>query len=302
MSRERLLSISRAVFTLAWLNMFAFCGASLLIGGAADRAEDGRYFLSSHGVETEVSRGVYLYSRVHEITFIASWPLAVLGLLGWAIAGEPGPLEKHRDPDYLRGLEESLAGPDPAATVPMPPGTWFQRSPDGFVVGATNRDVTMALVLAAPLVLMLGLFAAGLAQSFSEDGRDFPGPSFNPWLAALILIPLCLLTLVLTWAVLQFLAGKVVISGRGGAGQYFAGIGPIGRRVRFDWAGVAQVREAYKWWTRCYVLELVPVGERSKTKTLSGAATLSDRRRHALLLVLESLLATARNAPRDGRP
>jgi hypothetical protein len=60
---------------VAVVNFVLFCAISLCIGGSAGsgKVENGRYFLSSHGRLTEVSHGVWMYSRYHELTMIVLW-------------------------------------------------------------------------------------------------------------------------------------------------------------------------------------------------------------------------------------
>ncbi|WP_171474906.1 hypothetical protein [Frigoriglobus tundricola] len=69
------------LFYLAFVNFAVFWVVAAKIGGDAvsGRAGDGRYFLSDHGVRTEVSRSVYNYSLVHTVSVWATHGLAVGG-------------------------------------------------------------------------------------------------------------------------------------------------------------------------------------------------------------------------------
>jgi hypothetical protein len=60
---------------MAVLNFLLFCAISVCIGGSAwsGKVEDGRYFLSMNGRLTEVSHGVWTYSRYHEFTMLVLW-------------------------------------------------------------------------------------------------------------------------------------------------------------------------------------------------------------------------------------
>ena len=68
------------VFGLA--NFTIFIIVSLLLGGDAvnGHAENGRYFLDSHGKLTETSHAVFIYSKIHVYSLFVSHPLAMLGI------------------------------------------------------------------------------------------------------------------------------------------------------------------------------------------------------------------------------
>ncbi len=65
---------------VAMINFIAFMIISVKIGGDAisGKAEQGHYYLSEHGRETEVSYPVYLYSYIHTISVLITHPLALL--------------------------------------------------------------------------------------------------------------------------------------------------------------------------------------------------------------------------------
>jgi len=75
--RRRILQIG---FGLGIANFFVFVFVALYIGGDAinGRMADGHYFLSNHGRLTEVSRGVFTYSKWHAISVFFTHPLAML--------------------------------------------------------------------------------------------------------------------------------------------------------------------------------------------------------------------------------
>jgi hypothetical protein len=62
------------------LNFLAFGIIATCLGGDAvnGRTENGRYFLSSHGKDIEVSRAVFNYSRIHVYSVWITHPLALL--------------------------------------------------------------------------------------------------------------------------------------------------------------------------------------------------------------------------------
>lgn len=65
---------------LGVLNFMAFAIIALCLGGDAvnGRSENGRYFLSSHGKNTEVSEAVFNYSRMHVYSVFITHPLAIV--------------------------------------------------------------------------------------------------------------------------------------------------------------------------------------------------------------------------------
>jgi hypothetical protein len=67
------------LFAVAMLNFWSFLVVALLIGGDAlsGKAENGRYYLSSHGRHTEVSRAVWHYSKIHTISVLVTHPLGI---------------------------------------------------------------------------------------------------------------------------------------------------------------------------------------------------------------------------------
>jgi hypothetical protein len=56
---------------------------SFFLGGDAfgGKEEGGRYYLASHGRYTEVSRGVFAYSRIHGYTALTGWGIAMVAAL-----------------------------------------------------------------------------------------------------------------------------------------------------------------------------------------------------------------------------
>ena len=76
------------LFFLGWLNFMVFFFVAVALGGDAvsGRVEAGHYYLSSHGHLTEVSRGVFTYSRIHTHAIFITHPLAMFaGYIGYRI-------------------------------------------------------------------------------------------------------------------------------------------------------------------------------------------------------------------------
>jgi len=65
------------------LNFISFCIVAGVIGGDAvnGKTEGGRYYVSEHGHDTEVSRSVFEYSRFHAHSVWVTHPLAMVGIL-----------------------------------------------------------------------------------------------------------------------------------------------------------------------------------------------------------------------------
>jgi hypothetical protein len=77
------------VGTIAITNFFSFVIVSLIIGGDAWNGYEsgGHYFLSEKGRLTEVTRGVWEYSRWHLFSVFVTHLLAAI--VGYAGRGEP---------------------------------------------------------------------------------------------------------------------------------------------------------------------------------------------------------------------
>jgi hypothetical protein len=73
------------VARLGLANWLSWIAEQLAIGGNAldGKISDGRYFVSSHAVLTEVSRSTFLFSYWHSISAWISFPLAVLAGIIW---------------------------------------------------------------------------------------------------------------------------------------------------------------------------------------------------------------------------
>lgn len=69
-----------AILILCILNFVAFGVGAMVLGGSAANGivRDGRYFLSEHGKETEVSKEVWTYSLWHSRSLFVTHPLAFI--------------------------------------------------------------------------------------------------------------------------------------------------------------------------------------------------------------------------------
>ena len=71
------------LFLIGILNFASFFIIALVIGGDAvnGKVENGKYYVSEHGRDTEVSRSVFEYSRFHAHFVWVTHPLALIGIL-----------------------------------------------------------------------------------------------------------------------------------------------------------------------------------------------------------------------------
>ena len=76
---------------VALCGMAVWCSwmvASLWLGGDAflGRQEGGKFFLGSHGNYTEVSRSVFMFSRIHGYIAWTGFSIFLLGAIKWTLA------------------------------------------------------------------------------------------------------------------------------------------------------------------------------------------------------------------------
>lgn len=77
------LIITLILASIPFLNIAAFIVIATCLGGDAlnGHVKDGHYFFTAHGKDTEVSRAVFNYSRIHAYTVMGSIGLFLLALL-----------------------------------------------------------------------------------------------------------------------------------------------------------------------------------------------------------------------------
>ncbi|HXT58549.1 MAG TPA: hypothetical protein VN699_07935 [Pirellulales bacterium] len=74
------------LLTICVLNWASFFALTLMLGGAADKVEQGRFFVANHGDYTEVSESSYKYSRLLTYSSFVCVPLFWAG--GFILARE----------------------------------------------------------------------------------------------------------------------------------------------------------------------------------------------------------------------
>jgi hypothetical protein len=84
--------VCATIFFIGIANFAVFFVMALLLGGDAvsGKIESGRYYLSSHGRLTEVSRRTYFYSRYHTYSVWIMHPLAILSAIAAQSAKKKG--------------------------------------------------------------------------------------------------------------------------------------------------------------------------------------------------------------------
>jgi hypothetical protein len=82
--RQRLQMVINGVgfslFALAMLNFALFWTMGVAIGGTADKVENGRFFIVSHGRHTEVSEEVWTFSYYHTRSIWITHPMGMLSI------------------------------------------------------------------------------------------------------------------------------------------------------------------------------------------------------------------------------
>ena len=80
---DRMKKLGIILVVIGVLNFGAFFVVSMCLGGDAinGKEENGHYYLTAHGTQTEVSREVFVYSRYHAISVFITHPLAMLSMI-----------------------------------------------------------------------------------------------------------------------------------------------------------------------------------------------------------------------------
>src|SRR5437773_8319737 len=84
MNRRQMSALCMTLFFSSWWNAFGFVIISCLLGGFAyeGRIADGHYFLGAtrgrRAHEKEVSRGVFVYSKIHGWIVLVTLPICIV--------------------------------------------------------------------------------------------------------------------------------------------------------------------------------------------------------------------------------
>ena len=70
----------RVLFWIAVVNFVVFVAIAIPLGGDAinGTARDGHYYLVQHGIYTEVSRSVFIYSTIHTLSLLVTQPVGII--------------------------------------------------------------------------------------------------------------------------------------------------------------------------------------------------------------------------------
>ena len=70
----------RVLFWLAIVNFVVFVAIAVPLGGDAlnGTSRDGHYYLMQHGIYTEVSRPIFIYSTIHTLSLFVTPPVGII--------------------------------------------------------------------------------------------------------------------------------------------------------------------------------------------------------------------------------
>lgn len=124
-----------------------------------------------------------------------------------------------------RAMEVRLEAP--------PPGAWFERTAQGFSLGATTRSPVAFFLVPFMLVWSGGSLGGIYGTQIAKGHFDLFQSLFGlPFLAGSVLF----------WAItLMAIAGRVSFERRGDVLTLFTGVGPLGWRRRLRWSEVKGV-------------------------------------------------------------
>ena len=82
--------ICYALFIAAIINFASFYIIAVLIGGDAvnGKVENGKYYIANHGKYTEVSKSVFIYSRLHTYSMWVTHPVGILAMGYLSVRGK----------------------------------------------------------------------------------------------------------------------------------------------------------------------------------------------------------------------
>jgi len=95
--------ILRVIALVAMVNFFAFWYGALIIGGDAinGKEDGGKFFVGDHGKYTEVTEGVYRYSRFHALSLFVTHPLGMVAGLISLWRKEPSITNNNKRLNYI---------------------------------------------------------------------------------------------------------------------------------------------------------------------------------------------------------
>ena len=117
------------VFTLCMLNFAVFWTSSIGIGGEADKVENGRFFVVSHGRHTEVSEAVWTFSYYNSRSIWITHPLGMLSIAFAILMGRLLRSDAPKGPELYPENGQSHGNDNTAITeLPNPHGRQISQS------------------------------------------------------------------------------------------------------------------------------------------------------------------------------
>lgn len=93
---KRLHQVCKIVFYGTLINFIVFAIIALILGGTASNSkiESGHYYLGDHGKFQEVPYVIFLYSQLHGLSLLISFPLSFVAFIVYWITG--GEITRHK--------------------------------------------------------------------------------------------------------------------------------------------------------------------------------------------------------------
>ena len=157
-----------------------------------------------------------------------------------------------------------------------PPGTWLHRTDAGFELGATTRNPIAVVVVPFCIVFSCSLVGSVISVVERED--------LSLGLSLILLAIVSLTVLLGIAASLMVTCGQIIIEVHGDNGVLFEGVGRTGRRRRFTWSDVEEIRLVEKRTSKGGKTKRVLLGGNGEIEFGTG---LTDRRRDFVVRVLQ---------------
>jgi DNA-directed RNA polymerase subunit M/transcription elongation factor TFIIS len=162
-----------------------------------------------------------------------------------------------------------------------PDGTWFEKTTDGFTLGASTRSSG-----AVPMFILFALLSA--AALLVPVALAWHEAELSPRVIIVAVFFLAITVILLVTAV-SIICGRLVVEVKGDSGVVFAGLGPFSRRKNFKWSDVTGFRQedARRHGPSYFDIRMVAKGN----SELEFGGMLDGRRRLYLLGVLRKMLS-----------
>jgi len=118
-------------------------------------------------------------------------------------------------------------------SLQAPPGAFFWKTADGFVLGGTTRNA--ASLLLVPTLLVVGFLPVVLLLSAQFRSGEFS------WFLSVICLFFVGVSLFVGYFTMMSLYGKVVLVVNGDDAMISKGFGSIGSKRCFDWSKIERV-------------------------------------------------------------